>query len=66
MKSMECSRLVNLRWSKEANDRMANQSQFALKVEEKVPKEAVVKKGHSKGKALVSKFDNKLSNSDDD
>ena len=39
---------------------------IALKVEEKAPKEVVVKRSHSKRKALIKKFDNESSNSDDD
>ena len=38
---------------------------ITLKVKEKAPKEVVVKRSHSKRKALITKFDNESSNSDD-
>ena len=39
---------------------------IVLKVEEKAPKEVVMKKSHSKRKALITKSDSESSNSDDD
>ena len=39
---------------------------IALKVEEKAPKEVVVKRSRSKRKALITKSDNESSNSHDD